>query len=352
MRMTLLALCACAQTLPRVDGTTTTAAAIDALAQHELATHHVTGASITLFAHGVPVFARSYGNLHQDSAMQAASLTKAAFAYCVMTLVADHVIELDHPIADYLPDPPAAFASVTADPRWQLLTPRILLSHTGGFANFAYLEDDGVLKFHFTPGTRYAYSGQGLQLLQAAIEAVMHRPLDQIMQARVFAPLGMPRTSMIWRPELGDVIGYDEAGQALEPRRRRRPDAAGSMYTTPADYARLLSHVILHPPPEMLAPQIRIRQKHQFPTLDGETTTANDAIELAYGLGWGVYTTPYGKAFFKAGHDDGWRHYAVGFANGSGLLIMTNSSNGEAIYRALLEQVLGNRFTPMEWEGF
>jgi len=31
---------------------------------------------------------------------------------------------------------------------------------------------------------------------------------------------------------------------------------------------------------------------------------------------------------------------------------MTNSANGEGIYKALLETVLGNRFTPIEWEGF
>ena len=31
---------------------------------------------------------------------------------------------------------------------------------------------------------------------------------------------------------------------------------------------------------------------------------------------------------------------------------MTNSGNGEGIYKELLETVLGNAFTPIEWEGF
>lgn len=78
-----------------------------------------------------------------------------------------------------------------------------------------------------------------------------------------------------------------------------------------------------------------ILSKHQFPTLADETTDANRAIRLSYGLGFGLYWTPYGKAFFKEGHDDGFRHYAVCFDTAkTGLIIMTNSSNGEGISRS------------------
>ena len=35
-----------------------------------------------------------------------------------------------------------------------------------------------------------------------------------------------------------------------------------------------------------------------------------------------------------------------------GLLIMTNSSNGEDMYAELIETLLGNKYTPLEWEGF
>lgn len=55
----------------------------------------------------------------------------------------------------------------------------------------------------------------------------------------------------------------------------------------------------------MLSPQIRISSKHQFPTLASERTEANQAIRLSYGLGWGLYFTPYGEAFFKEGHSNG-----------------------------------------------
>ena len=104
---------------------------------------------------------------------------------------------------------------------------------------------------------------------------------------------------------------------------------------------------------DMFSPQVRITSAHEFPTLAPDTTTANDAIELSYGPGWGLYRTPYGRAFFKEGHDNGWQHYVVGFTGShSGLLIMTNSDNSEGIYGVLIETLLHNAFTPYEWEGF
>ena len=55
---------------------------------------------------------------------------------------------------------------------------------------------------------------------------------------------------------------------------------------------------------------------------DACTTTANDAIRLSYGLAWGLYWTPYGKATFKEGNDNAWQHYVMAFTErGTGLLI-------------------------------
>lgn len=100
-------------------------------------------------------------------------------------------------------------------------------------------------------------------------------------------------------------------------------------------------------------PQIQITSKHQFPTLENQTTEENKKIRLSYGLGWGLYWTRYGKAFFKEGHDEGWRNYAVCFdERETAIVIMTNSSNGEGIFKALLETLLKNTFTPIEWEGY
>lgn len=85
----------------------------------------------------------------------------------------------------------------------------------------------------------------------------------------------------------------------------------------------------------MIRAQIAITAKHEFPTFENELTDENKAIRLSYGLAWGLYWTPYGEAFFKEGHDYGWRNYAVCFDKSGGMVIMTNSSNGEGIYKEL-----------------
>jgi CubicO group peptidase (beta-lactamase class C family) len=131
-----------------------------------------------------------------------ASLTKAAFAYMVMQLVDEGRLELDAPIARYLPKPLPQYpkyADLASDARWERLTPRMLLSHTSGFPNFRFLNPDGKLDFKFDPGTRYAYSGEGINLLQFVLEAGLGLKVGQEMQRRVFDRFDMKRTSMVWR---------------------------------------------------------------------------------------------------------------------------------------------------------
>src|SRR5262249_19933880 len=156
---------------------------------------------------------------------------------------------------------------------------------------------------HFQPGSRYAYSGEGIMLLQLAVGAITKQPLTALMQTRVFQPLGMSRTSMVWEDRFEDDFanGYDEYGRSLGPERRKDANAAGSMQTTPSDFARFMlammhgSGLSQKTRDLMLSTQIQISSKHQFPTLTTEATDENRSIRLSYGLGWGLYWTPYGK---------------------------------------------------------
>ena len=153
--------------------------------------------------------------------------------------------------------------------------------------------------------------------------------------------------------------GYDEWQRSLGHQLRKSADAAGSMQTTLSDFTKFMQAIAegkgLRRTTRglMLSPQIQISSKHQFPTLEASTTDSNTAIRLRYGLGWGLYSSPYGKAFFKEGHDEGFRNYAVVFDQPrDGIVIMTNSSNGEGIFKELFETLLRDTFTPIEWEGY
>jgi CubicO group peptidase (beta-lactamase class C family) len=370
----LAALTACGKQvrIKRLDGTTITPAEIDATITRLIKAAEVPGLGIAVLNDGKIVYLKAYGvrdkernlPLTVDSAMYAASFSKSAFAYMVMQLVGKGSLDLDKPVFQYLPKPLPEYPSYTDlanDPRYLRITARMLLSHTSGFPNWRLLEEDRKLHIHFAPGSRYAYSGEGIVLLQLVVESITKKPLEELMQQLVFQPLGMSRTSMVWqdRFETDFANEYDEYGRSLGADKRTKAEAVGSMQTTIADFARFMQAVLdgkglsKEDLEGMLGPQIQITSKHEFPTLDEETTDENKARRLSYGLGWGLYWTPYGKAFFKEGHSDGEMNYTVGFdRKKTGIIIMTNSANGEGIYKELLEGVLRNTFTPIEWEGF
>ena len=113
-----------------------------------------------------------------------------------------------------------------------------------------------------------------------------------------------------------------------------RPARPARCETTTDDYARFMGAVLRGEGlrsaswNEMFKAQVRIRTRTQFGPGAAETTSVNDAIELSYGLGWGLQRTPYGWGAFKEGHGDGFQHYSIVYpAKRLGLLLMSNSDN-------------------------
>jgi CubicO group peptidase (beta-lactamase class C family) len=228
--------------------------------------------------------------------MSGASFSKVAFAYLVLQLADQGTLDLDKPVYQYLPKPLSDYpnyADLAGDPRYARITARMLLSHTSGFPNWRYLEDDRKLRIHFEPGSRFAYSGEGIDLLQLVVETIAKQPLENLMQEHVFQPLSMASSSMVWQPRFeGNYSnGYDQYGRSLGPQKRPTADAAGSLMTTPRDFVRFLQAVMAgqglskRMSEQMLSPQIQIFSKYEFPTLDNATTDENKTIRLSYGLG-------------------------------------------------------------------
>jgi CubicO group peptidase (beta-lactamase class C family) len=356
----------------RLDGSTISASEIDTAVTRLMLAAKVPGIAIAILNDNRVAYEHAYGFRDKDnhlplttaSIMTSASLTKSAFACLAMQLVEQGALNLDKPVYEYLPKPLPDYPNykdLATDPRYKKITARMLLDHTSGFPNWRRFTDDGKLSLAFEPGSRFAYSGEGIDLLQFVVETITRQSLTVLMRDRIFQPFGMTRTGMVWesRFESDFANAYDERGRSLGPQRRRHPSAAGSMQSNLHDFTLFMQGVmqgkIISPKMRdlMLSPQISILSKHEFPTFSSETTDANQSIRLSYGLGWGLYFTPYGKAFFKEGHDEGFMHYAVGFPDaGIALVIMSNSSNTEGIYKVLLETLLGNTYTPIEWEGF
>jgi CubicO group peptidase (beta-lactamase class C family) len=138
------------------------------------------------------------------------------------------------------------------------------------------------------------------------------------------------------------------------------PDAGGSMATTAGDYARLISVGILNVEgkrrstvDEMLRPQIAIHYRNMFGPGAWEETDQYQDIHLAWGLGWGRFYTPYGRAFFHTGHGGGWQTYTVTYADkGTGIALLGNSDNLESVAQEILERAIGDVYSPFGWLGY
>jgi CubicO group peptidase (beta-lactamase class C family) len=194
--------------IKRLDGSTIKSSAVDATVAKLMKAAEVPGLALALFNGGNIAYLRTYGvrdeqknlPLTVDSVMSGASFTKVVFGYLVLQLADQHTLDLDKPVYEYLPKPLQEYpdyADLASDRRYKRITARMLLSHTSGFANWRWVEDDRKLKIHFEPGSRYAYSGEGIDLLQLVVEAVTDQPLEKLMQKQIFQPFGMTRSSMI-----------------------------------------------------------------------------------------------------------------------------------------------------------
>jgi CubicO group peptidase (beta-lactamase class C family) len=273
------------------------------------------------------------------------------------------------PIATYLPRPLPEYedyADLAGDPRGKRLTMRMLLDHTSGFPNLRFFTPDGYdehgkLKFYFDPGARYAYSGEGILLAQRVLERGLGLDVGAEMQRRIFDRFGMTRTSMTWREDFTAnlALGYSPDGRLLGHDRRSRVRALGSMDTTVTDWSRFLAGFLrgeglsAASRAEMVREQVGIHSVSQFPPWSTETTHDYDGIRLGYGLGWGLFESPFGHAFFKEGHDDGTANYALCVEPRQAcVLLMSNSLRAEGIFKPLVDALMGDTHLPWRWEGY
>ena len=224
---------------------------------------HVTGLGLANLNDGRVRYLRGFG--HRDvekklpytdeTATMAASFTKSMFAYLVMQLVDEQLIDLYTPIQELVDKPLSEFpplVDLAGDERLGAIRPAMCLSHTSGLPNWRLIGRDGRvdgkgrLAIWFDPGTQYSYSGEGIQLLQIGIQEGKGLKVGELMQRRVFDRFEMSRTSMTWRDGFAAncALGYDEQGNPRDVRRFQHASAAGSATTTIADMGRFMAGVL------------------------------------------------------------------------------------------------------------
>ena len=320
----------------------------------------VPGLSIAVIKEAKVVWQQSFGvansstrqPVNADTIFEAASLSKPVFAYGVLRLVEKGKLDLDTPLAKYLPKP-----YVENDPRANLITARMVLSHTTGLPNWSFNQP---LRTQFNPGERFSYSGAGFVYLQKVVEHLTGQPLDAVMRKEVFEPLGMYSSSFVWmdKYETLKATGHDSAGAARPRRKNSEANAAGSLHTTTSDYAKFVVAVMKgrglrkETLKQMLGQQTRVDVGCSNCIANEPTGKFSDSI--FWGLGWGLQRTEQGDSFWHWGDNNNDTHSFViaSEKQKSGLLIFTDSGNGHSIIPEIVSQVMGGKQPLTAWINY
>lgn len=160
---------------------------------------NIPNVAISIIENDRVVKSNVYGNLSngkpapKNMIFEVASITKVVFSTLVLKLVQKGEWDLDEPLAKYFIDP-----EVAANPFSKKITTRHVLSQQSGFDNWRWMNDSGKLTFNFEPGTRFNYSGEGMEYLRVAIEHKFHKSLPQLADSLIFNPLHMIDTHHMW----------------------------------------------------------------------------------------------------------------------------------------------------------
>ena len=325
-----------------------------------MADAHVPGLSIAVIHDAKLVWRRGFGfkdaatkaPVDDDTVFEAASMSKPVFAYVALKLCENGVIGLDTPLTRYAPEP-----FLIGDPRLELITPRHVLSHSGGFQNMR--SGDKPLRIHFDPGSQYLYSGEGYFYLQSGIShlkgqvnrndcakfeadlEVCATDFGQFMDANLLKPFGMAQSGYTANDTSATPHGIDgkplpiskSTGAAVA-----RYGAVGGLHTTPTDYAKFMIEVINPRKPDAF----RVKKETLDEMLRPHVKVVSGSYTSSWALGWQVQDN---GLINHGGDNRGFHCHAIASPrNKSGFVVMTNGENGPKIIQQLFARLAFDRF--------
>lgn len=261
------------------------AAWADAQFGRPVAEGRANAATVTVVQGGRIVLARNYGRVSAPrERFLIASVTKTFTATAIAMLIADgRIASLDDPANRYLKriKLPDAFG--------RPITIRQLLTHSAGFEERGFAVADprqpkvpadaafiqarlpGIVR---APGSRIVYANIDPPLLGVVVEDVTGMTMRDFLARRLFAPLGMTQTELVYDPRASDRLVQPLRGGQPMPFEINAPYFAptGSVHTTGADMARFLN-AQLGRAPAVLAPNtlswLHTPLARNAPALDG-----------------------------------------------------------------------------------
>jgi len=218
--------------------------AVEQFMNAEMERQHIPGVAVLVARSGKVIRAQGFGfaNLEHrvpvrpETVFQSGSMGKEFAATAIMMLVEEGKISLDDSITKYFRDAP---------PKWKPVTVRHLLSHTGGFTDYPkdfnfrkdYTEDQlfkviAAIPLDFPPGTKWSYSNLGYATLGLLIHRVTGKFYGDVLQERIFQPLGMQTTRIISE---ADIIPNRASGYRLVKGELKNQEWVAPTLNTTAD---------------------------------------------------------------------------------------------------------------------
>ena len=281
-----------------------------------------------------------------DKRMRIASVSKAFSGAVVLSLVDDGVLSLDDTLAQRLSSAP---------PAWGAVTLRQVASHTGGIPSFT--KDPGYLEsfstnlhgqlampelvafvadepLQFAPGSGYEYSNTDNILMALVAEAATGRSYDELLEAEVFAPLGLSRTRLPsgFRLPGPKIHGYDVLPKQdlTECCSMDFVAASGGLYSTPRELTRFVRGYVAG---ELFGGEAR---EQQFEFREGGASEPPGPGRNSGGLALFRYQTSCGTVFGHTGNFPGYTQFTA--STRSGRRALTFSVN-----RQLAPDAIGKR---------
>ncbi|TMM31714.1 MAG: beta-lactamase family protein [Actinobacteria bacterium] len=257
------------------------------------------------------------------------SITKTFVATTVLQLVGEHRVDLDAPIARYLPD-------VVPGELGRRVTVRMLLNHTSGIGDYApvlFASPEAVEALRLrtipprelvriglsqpvtnAPGERWSYSNTNYIILGLLIERLSGRGYAQEVSRRILGPLGLehsyfPGTSPYIRgPHMtGYAMMADGSLGNLTVFSPSSGWAAGEMISTAAEVNRFFRALLTG---RLLSPALLAQMQTTVVVVPGQPEAAG------WGLGILWLATPCGRVWGHTGGVVGYGTYTWHSADG------------------------------------
>ncbi len=178
----------------------------------ELGRQAYSGYAVAIVKDGSLLYVDAFGRdgagapLAVDTPLCIGALSKSFAGFAALSLAREGKLDLDAPVRTYLPW--FSFASGGAGGDGAAVTPRHLLSHTSGVSDRDFddvhsgaLDLDSAVRVlssavpRAAPGVETHYLNTDYQALGLVLEKASGLPYDELLATRVFAPLGMGKSS-------------------------------------------------------------------------------------------------------------------------------------------------------------